>query len=271
MTVTRAFRYELDPTVRQRRRLAQAVGTARYAFNWGLAVCKRRLDAGKPVPHAAEMHRLWNAEKPQRSWVYGVSKCCGQEALRDLDRAFTNFWRGRQAGRPVGFPRFRKKHGRRDAFRLTGRITVRPRSITLPRVGGVRTKEATEKFRGRILSATVSREADRWYVSLAVEVEREDPHPVEGPVAHAQRLSLPLGRAVKMPRCSWRASRPCSPWRWAASPVPVREAAGRLILAANRLRVVSRRSADRWRGSRSYPGAKRPPLHLYAEPLRHAL
>ena len=49
-------------------------------------------------------------------------------------------------------------------------------------MGGVRTKEATEKFGGRILSATVSREADRWCVSLAVEVEREDPQPVEGPV-----------------------------------------------------------------------------------------
>jgi len=47
-------------------------------------------------------------------------------------------------------------------------------------VGCVRTKETTEKFRGRILSATVSREADRWYVSLAVEVERPDPKPVDG-------------------------------------------------------------------------------------------
>ena len=182
MKVNQAFRYELDPTVRQQRLLARAAGTARYAFNGGLALCKRLLDAGKPVPHAAELHRQWNAEKPQRSWVYGVSKCCGQEALRDLDRAFANFWRGRKEGRRVGFPRFRRKHGRRDSFRLTGSIKVHPKSVTLPRVGWVRTKETTEKFRGRMLSATVSREADRWYVSLAVEVERDDPQPVAGPV-----------------------------------------------------------------------------------------
>ena len=182
MTVNQAFRYELDPTVRQQRLLAGAAGTARYAFNGGLALCKRLLNAGKPVPHAGEIHRLWNAEKAQRSWVYGVSKCCGQEALRDLDRAFANFWRGRKEGRRVGFPRFRRKHGRRDSFRLTGSIKVHPKSVTLPRVGCVRTKETTEKFRGRILSATVSREADRWYVSLAVEVEHDDPQPVEGPV-----------------------------------------------------------------------------------------
>jgi len=182
MTVTQAFRYELDPKARQKRLLAMAAGTARYAYNWGLALCKRLLDAGKPVPHAAELHRQWNAEKPQRSWVYGVSKCCGQEALRDLDRACANFWRSRKEGRRVGFPRFRRKHGRRDSFRLTGSIKVHPRSVTLPRVGCVRTKETTEKFRGRILSATVRREADRWYVSLAVEVERDDPQPVAGPV-----------------------------------------------------------------------------------------
>jgi putative transposase len=51
-------------------------------------------------------------------------------------------------------------------------MTVPPRSVKLPRVGWVRTEETTEKFRGRMLSATVRREADRWYVSLAVEVER---------------------------------------------------------------------------------------------------
>jgi putative transposase len=183
MTVNQAFRYELDPNVRQRRLLAMSAGTARYAYNWRLAVCKRLLAAGKRVPHAAELHRLWNAEKPRRSWVYGTCKCCGQEALRDLDDAFAKFWRWRKIkkGRRVGFARFRRKHGRRDSFRLTGSIKVHPRSVTLPRIGCVRTKETTEKFRGRILSATVSREADRWYVSLAVEVERPDPKPIDGP------------------------------------------------------------------------------------------
>ncbi len=114
MVVAQAFRYELDPTVRQRRLLGKAVGTARYAFNSGLAWCKRLLDASGPVPRAAELHRLWNAEKPRRSWVYGVSKCCGQEALCDIDGAFANFWRWREEGRRLGFPRFRRKHGRRD-------------------------------------------------------------------------------------------------------------------------------------------------------------
>jgi putative transposase len=212
MTVTQAFRYELDPTQRQRRLLAMSAGTARFAYNWGLDLCRKALDAGQPVPSAAELHRRWDAEKPQRSWVYAVSKCCGQEALRGLERAFRNFWRGRKEGRKVGFPRFRRKHGRRDSFRLTGSIKVHPRSVTLPRIGCVRAKEPTAKFRGRILSATVGREADRWYVSLTVEVERDDPQPVEGPVVGVDLglsafATLSDGAKVEAPQPLAKASR----------------------------------------------------------------
>ncbi len=89
---------------------------------------------------------------------------------------------GRTEGHRVGFPRVRRQHRRRDSWRLTGSLTVHPRSVGLPRLGGVRVKEPTAKFRGRILSATVCREANRWYVSWAVEVERDDPQPADGPV-----------------------------------------------------------------------------------------
>jgi putative transposase len=111
-----------------------------------------------------------------------VSQCAPQEALRDLHRAFANFVRARKAGRYCGLPRFKRK-GRDDAFRLTGSIHVEGRGVRLPRLGLVRTKEGTEKFHGRIQSATVRREANRWYVSLTVEAERKDPQPVLGPVA----------------------------------------------------------------------------------------
>jgi putative transposase len=68
--------------------------------------------------------------------------------------------------------------------RLTGTIKVFSRQVQLPRIGPVKTKERTDKLVGlvqakkaRILSATISREADRFYVSLTCEVERPDPKP----------------------------------------------------------------------------------------------
>ena len=173
MTVTQ----KLNPTMRQKGFLARATGTARRASNWGLHPCERLLNAGRPVPRPAEPHRVWDAGKPRRSWVCGVSKRCGLEAPRDPDRAFANFWRGREEGRRIGFPRFRKKHGRRDPFWLTGSIHAHPRSVSLARIGCVRTKkavehavkkavekainEATTKFRDRILSEAVGVDLDR--------------------------------------------------------------------------------------------------------------
>jgi len=185
MIVKQAFRYELDPTNEQQGLLVRAAGTARFAYNWGLDVCRAYLDQHLLIPSAMALHRLWNAYKREHApWAYAVSKCAGQEALRDLRTAFDNFFAsrsGKRRGPKMGFPRYRKK-GRDDSFRLTGAIHVGPKGVQLPRLGWVRTKEPTNKFRGRILSATVRREADRWYVSLTVEVERPDPQPRSGGV-----------------------------------------------------------------------------------------
>ena len=59
--------------------------------------------------------------------------------------------------------------------------------MVLPRIGRIQTKETTGRFRGRILSATCRREADRWYVALTVEAVRPDPAGVAGPVVGVDR------------------------------------------------------------------------------------
>jgi hypothetical protein len=181
MRVTQAFRFELDPNCAARVALAKHVGAARFAYNWGLARCLQALEQGLPLPSAAQLHKEWNRWKRQHApWWVEVSKCAPQEALRDLERAFRN-WRHGRAGRP----RFKRKKSLDDnTARLSGSIRVYPRHVQLPRIGKVRTKERTEKLlalvspgKARILSATVAREADRWYVSLTCEVERPDPPP----------------------------------------------------------------------------------------------
>jgi putative transposase len=180
-----AFRYELIPNSGQRVLLGKHAGTARFTWNWALGERMRRYREckdGERFTNAIEQHRELNARKATEwAWMYEVSKCAPQEVLRDLDRAFHNFVRARRAGRHCGFPRFKQK-GMDDAFRLTGSLRVAVRAVQLPRLGRLRTKEGTEKFRGRILSATMRREADRWYVSLTVEADRPEPEPILGPV-----------------------------------------------------------------------------------------
>lgn len=178
MTVNQAYRYEMSPNNRQAGLLLQHAGTARFAYNWGLAQRKalfQQHNGKDKFTNAIAQHRRLNAlKKSEFPWMYETSKCAPQEALRDLDRAFANFWRRRKVDKTAGFPKFKKK-GKHDSFRLTGSIRVDDNSVVLPRLGKIRTKEPTGKFKGRILSATVSREADRWFVSLTVERERVIP------------------------------------------------------------------------------------------------
>ena len=103
MIAQQAFRYELDPHARQRVLLAKHAGTARFAWNWALGERMRRYrecQGGQRFTNAIEQHRQLNARKATEwPWMYEVSKCAPQEALRDLDRAFRNFVRARRASR----------------------------------------------------------------------------------------------------------------------------------------------------------------------------
>ena len=179
MKLNRAYRYELKPNQSQRILLAKHAGTARFAYNWALAQRIELYEKEKKSTNAIEQHKLLNSLKAtQFPWMYEVSKCSPQEALRDLDKAFKNFFRGLKLKQPVGFPKFKTK-GMHDSFRLTGTIKIHNKEIQLPNLGILRLKEQS-RLQGRILSATVSREADRWYVSVAVEQHLEDPKPVLG-------------------------------------------------------------------------------------------
>lgn len=184
--VQKAYRYELKLSNVQKTLLAKHVGVARFAYNWGLA---RRIEeyqrTGKSS-NAIEQHRLLNVlKKTEFPWMYEVSKCAPQEALRDLDRAYQHFFRRVKNGENPGFPKFKKK-GRNDSFRLTGAIYAYPKHIQLPRLGKIRSKEET-KVKGKILSATVRRIADRWFASLSVECEIVEPKQIRGEVVGIDR------------------------------------------------------------------------------------
>ena len=144
MLVHKAYRYELDPNNSQRSSLLQHAGVARFAYNWGLeqriTIFKNNKGAAR-FTDAMKQHKLLNSlKKIQFPWMYECSKCAPQEALRDLNRAFTNFYRGLKTGKKIGFPKF-KKRGVRDIFRLTGSIRFEGRKLQLPRIGKVRIKE----------------------------------------------------------------------------------------------------------------------------------
>ncbi|MFX1255527.1 MAG: RNA-guided endonuclease InsQ/TnpB family protein [Promethearchaeota archaeon] len=181
MSVNRGYKYELKVNNKERTLLAMYAGTARFAWNWGLAQRLKRYNENEGndrYTDAMKQHKELNVlKKSAFAWMYQVSKCVPQEALRDLQKAFENFFadlkKRRETGsKPqVGFPKFKKKGKCKDTFRLTGTIKVfsEAKLVQLPRLKKLRLKEKPELHPStKILSVTVSRTADRWYVSLTV-------------------------------------------------------------------------------------------------------
>jgi putative transposase len=191
-TVIQAYRFALDPTPRQRRALASHCGAARYAYNWGLRLVQERLDQRRvgediEVPWTLPSLRWeWNRAKHEVApWWAENSKEAYSSGLDGLARALQNFSdseAGRRKGRRMDFPRPKRKGRCRDACRFTtGQIKVLAdrKHVQLPRIGVIRTHESTRKLArrleygtARILAATISRTADRWFISFTVEAQR---------------------------------------------------------------------------------------------------
>jgi putative transposase len=201
--VVQAYRFALEPTPGQERMQRSHAGAARFAWNWGLAKCQERYAAERKWYSAADLSKLWNAEKkadPGLAWWSENSKCLYQEAFRNLDRALRDYIKskhGERKGRRLGFPKFKKRGKCRDSFRLYGTIRCDRSMVTLPRLGTIRTHEPVLKLSrkieddtARILSATVSRTAQRWFVSFTVEVERD---PAERHARPGSAVGVDLG------------------------------------------------------------------------------
>jgi transposase len=212
--ITRGYRTELDLSNKQITACKQHAGAARYAYNWGL---KRKQEVyqttGRSIS-AMELHRELNHLKQTAlPWMYECSKCAPQEALRDLDVAFTNFFRrvnlkkeGKWRG-PCGYPSFKTKRQGLGSFRLTGSIHVYEQAIDLPRLGRLRLKECgyVPTSGVNVLSATVSEEAGRWFVSVQVEEEVPDPpagtsEPIGVDVGINRLAQCSDGRVVENPK-----------------------------------------------------------------------
>lgn len=184
-TIVRGYKTELDLNKAQRTACLKHAGASRCAYNWGLARSQEAYRATGKRPSPAQLHKELNALKPTKyPWMYEVSKCAPQEALRDLDKAYKNFFRrvelkkqGKWKGK-LGFPKPKKRSKCIGSFRLTGSIHVFSDAVQLPRLGRLRVHEHRYlPTDAKILSATVSEHAGRWFVSIQVEEEQELPTP----------------------------------------------------------------------------------------------
>jgi putative transposase len=242
--IQQAFRFELDPNRAQRVLLAKSVGASRYVYNWGLAESKRQYELTGKRPRLGELKaQLVALKQSEATWLYEVSAHIGQSALKDLNGAFERFFKSvKGEGPKAGYPRFKRK-GERDTARIY-EVTLEERHLRMPNIGRVRLKETCSErgFEGRVLSATISRRADRWFVSLAVEGEREVelPRPVVKP---SDAVGVDLGLKATAVIHDGSETRVVEPQR-------------ALRRNLKRLRRLDRQVARKQRGSRNREKAK---------------
>ncbi|MFB9145001.1 RNA-guided endonuclease InsQ/TnpB family protein [Halomonas alkalicola] len=176
-----AFKYELMPNGEQVRKMRQFAGMARYVFNRGLALQKERYAAGeKTLGYAALCKQLtgWR-NSDDTPWLKDGPVHPLQQSLKDLDRAYANFFAKR-----ADFPRFKRK-GQRDSFRYPDPKQIRldqgNRRLYLPKLGWLRFRKSREVL-GAVKNVTVSQSAGRWFVSIQTEREVAVPAPIGGAV-----------------------------------------------------------------------------------------
>jgi putative transposase len=159
-----AHKIQIDPTRKQAKYFAQACGTSRFVWNWALAEWNRQYAAGEK-PSGMKLKKQFNAVKYQQfPWLERIHRDAHSRPFTNLQSAFTSFFK-----KCTKHPKF-KKRGVHDSFYASNdKLRILNRKIRLPVIGWVRLTESL-RFDGKIQAATVSRSADRWFVSLQVDV-----------------------------------------------------------------------------------------------------
>ena len=203
MKMLKAYRYRLYPTPEQEALFRQTVGSCRFVYN--LCLEQRRLEWHRSNPRrltAYDQIKEIPALKDEAPWLRDVPNHPLQQAVVDLDKAFKNFFDGR-----ASFPQFRKR-GDRDSFRYPDpkQFKVAVERVFLPKAGWVAWVQH-RPLEGKPKTATVSREAECWYVSIQCEIEVAEPAPNLGPAVGidmgiAKPIVLSTGEAIMLPRTS---------------------------------------------------------------------
>ena len=177
----RAHRIRLNPTLEQANYFARAAGTSRFVWNWALAQWNRQYAAGGK-PTAFKLKKQFNAIRREHfPWTWEVTKNASDQPFLELGKAFTAFFEGLKSGKRKGRPRFKSKKRSKASFYLANdQFELGDHRIWVPKLGWVNMAENL-RFKGRVTGARITKTADRWCVSIQVELP--DAIPVKRPPA----------------------------------------------------------------------------------------
>ena len=176
MIYRRVYRFKLEPNAEQTKQLYQLSGARRFICNWALARRNEFYKAeGKTIPAAQLSQELTQLKKQEdRLWLQEADSQLLQQALKDVDKAFQNFFAKRGK-----FPKFKSRKAGHFAFRIPQRVKVDGCPLGgskcyCPKIGWIRIRQSQE-IEGQPKSATFKRDAcGDWFVTLTAEFEMPD-------------------------------------------------------------------------------------------------
>lgn len=170
---TMGFKFRIYPNNTQQRLVNRTLGCCRFVYNHFLTIRRDEWKANHNSLTYIKTSKLLTDLKKREdtSWLKEADCMALQNSLRDLDRAYENFFKKR-----AGYPRFKSKHTHNQSYRtnnVNSCIRIVDKRIKLPKIGFVKIKQS-RIFEGRILNATISHTASgKYFVSLCIEMDKE--------------------------------------------------------------------------------------------------
>ena len=159
----KAYKFRIYPNKTQIQLLRKTFGCIRKVYNHFLDRRIKIYEDSKTTLTYAECSKELTALKAELPYLKEPDKCALQNALKDLDTAYKNFFRGK------GYPKFKSKKNSRQSYRTSytnGNIAIVDNRIKLPKIGKVKFRDKQE-IQGRILNATISQTpSGKYFVSI---------------------------------------------------------------------------------------------------------
>ena len=228
-----AYKYRIYPTDEQKVLFAKTFGCCRFVYNWALNMKITAYKERKETLGNVYLTNLMKKElKAEHEWLTEVNSQSLQSALRNLDTAYTNFFRNTKA---VGFPRYKSRKDRQSFLCPQHcRVDFSKNTITIPKAKDI-PAVLHRKFRGIVKTVTISMTSSgRYFASVLVDTDiQEKP---KSAVKNDTTIGIDLG--IKTLAV-------CSDGRTFDNPKNLRKSLNRLALLQKRLSRRQKGSSNR--------------------------
>ncbi|MFA5586708.1 MAG: RNA-guided endonuclease TnpB family protein, partial [Saccharofermentanales bacterium] len=182
----KSYKYRIYPDQNQKELLSNIFGQVRFVYNLGLETKIQAYTANKKHLTCFDLNKQITELKKDLTWLNDCPSQALQMTMRNLDNAYTNFFKGQ------GFPKFKSKY-RKQSFQLPQgvKLSENKKQIFIPKLKMVDI-DLHREFKGDVKTITVSKSVtNKYYISILVDNKKEKPE--KKPIKLETTVGIDLG------------------------------------------------------------------------------